>query len=434
MQKSTVFALSSGALPSGTAVIRISGPDAFDVFPVMVRKAPKPRYAQLCNVYHSQTSELIDRALAIVFQHGRSFTGENTVELHCHGGMATVEAVLSSLSKIDNFRPAEAGEFSRRAFEFGKLDLTELEGLSDLISAQTEGQRRLALAQSSGVLRELYDGWRSELIKLRAYIEAEFDFADEDDIPGSVSDQVWERVAVLKESIEDHLDDNRRGEIVREGYRVALVGPPNVGKSSLLNALTQRDVAIVTDQPGTTRDVIEVQLNIADQLVILSDTAGLRETDNVVEQEGIRRSYLKADEADLVLWLQASNQALVPCPYESAVRVWTKSDIAHANPEHDWIKSNTKDTDGLDDLLSFLKSRVSEHVVGQSDVLMSRTRHRSALRDVGIQLNQSLVPTTDHVVRSECLRLAAEALGRITGRIDVEDLLDVIFSEFCIGK
>ena len=434
MQKNTVFALSSGGLPSGTAVIRISGPDAFDVFPAMVRSVPKPRYAQLSDVFHCKTSELLDKALVIAFQHGRSFTGEDTVELHCHGGVATVEAVLSSLSELDNFRPAEAGEFSRRAFESGNLDLTELEGLSDLISAQTEGQRRLALAQSSGVLRELYDGWRSELIQQRAYVEAEFDFADEDDIPGSVSDQVWKRVATLKGAIDDHLDDNRRGEIVRDGFRIALIGPPNAGKSSLLNALAQRDVAIVTDQPGTTRDVVEVQLNLADQLVILSDTAGLRETSDVVEQEGIRRSYLKADEADLVLWLQASNQPLAPCPYDTAVPVWTKSDMAPPTPEHNWISSNTKNADGLDELLEYLKTCVSGQSVDQSDVLMSRARHRAALLDVSIRLNESLSANTDQVVRSECLRLAAESLGRITGRIDVEDLLDVIFSEFCIGK
>lgn len=434
MQKNTVFALSSGGLPSGTAVIRVSGPHALDVFPCMVRQVPKPRTAHLASVYHSQTSELLDKALIMVFQHGRSFTGEDTVELHCHGGLATVEAVLSSLSLIDHFRPAEAGEFSRRAFESGKLDLTELEGLSDLISAQTEGQRRLALAQSSGVLRKLYDGWRSELIQLRAYIEAEFDFSDEDDIPGSVSDQVWERVATLKSSIEDHLNDNRRGEIVREGFKIALIGPPNAGKSSLLNALAQRDVAIVTDQPGTTRDVVEVQLNLADHLVILSDTAGLRDTNDIVEQEGIRRSHLKADEADLVLWLQASDQPVAPCPYESAVAIWTKSDINAESDKEDWIAANTKTATGLDDILEFLKTRVADHTLDQSDVVMSRARHRTALFEVNSHLDESLSGTTDQVVRSECLRLAADALGRITGRIDVEDLLDVIFSEFCIGK
>ncbi len=434
MQDDTVFALSSGGLPSGTAVIRISGPHATRVFPTMVRTVPAPRHAQLSNIYHFQTSEVLDKALVILFEDGRSFTGESTVEFHCHGGPATVEAVLFSLSEMPNFRPAEAGEFSRRAFENGLLDLTELEGLSDLITAQTEGQRRLALAQSSGSLKSLYEGWRSELIQQRAYIEAEFDFVDEDDVPGSVSEQVWSRIFALKNTIENHLHDNRRGEIVRDGFKIALIGAPNAGKSSLLNALARRDVAIVTDQPGTTRDVVEVQLNLSDQLVILSDTAGLRETSDVVEQEGIRRTRLKADEADLILWLQASDQAIVDCLFDRATRIWTKSDLMPPPTEHVYIAINTMSSNGLDDLLHFLQAQLKEHKLDQSDVLMTRERHRVALLEVVENLGQSLSPSQDSVVRSEHLRLAAESLGRVTGRIDVEDLLDVIFSEFCIGK
>ena len=434
MQRSTVFALSSGGLPSGTAVIRISGPNAFDVFPSMVRQAPVSRTASLLKIYHSQTSELLDHAIVVTFEEGRSFTGEDTVELHCHGGVATVDAVLSSLSVMQYFKPAEAGEFSRRAFESGRMDLTELEGLSDLISAQTESQRRLALSQSSGALRELYEGWRSELIQLRAYIEAEFDFADEDDVPGSVSDQVWDRVSVLKSAIDDHLDDDRRGEIVRDGFKIALIGAPNAGKSSLLNALARRDVAIVSDQPGTTRDVVEVQLNLSDQLVIVSDTAGLRETDDDVESEGIRRSHLKAESADLILWLQASDDEVLSCPYETAIRVWTKSDIVSEKPSGSWISISTKSPDGLNDLFDCLNLMIRGDDIEHTEILMTRVRHRNFLIDVNAHLVSCLSHSNDQVIRSEDLRLAADALGRITGRIDVEDLLDVIFSEFCIGK
>ena len=434
MQKNTVFALSSGSLPSGTAVVRISGPSAFSLFPIIVRKQPVVRTATLVNIYHPSSSDVLDKGIVITFHKGHSFTGEDIVELHCHGGVATVDAVLSALSELPDFRPAEAGEFSRRAFESGKLDLTELEGLSDLIAAQTDGQRKLALAQSSGKLRKLYEGWREDLVRNRAFVEAEFDFSDEDDVPGSVSDQVWEKVRSLQKAIEDHLFDNRRGEIIREGFKIALLGPPNAGKSSLLNALAQRDVAIVTDQPGTTRDVIELQLNIADQLVIVSDTAGLRETDDIVEREGVKRSNLKAEEADLILWLQASDQPLSVCPFDHAVMVWTKSDIGLPDLRKNWLTINTNSNDGLSDLLAFLQKRLQSLVLSQTDIPMTRARHRTSLLEVTDELSRSLQNDLDGVVRSEHLRLAADALGRITGRIDVEDLLDVIFSEFCIGK
>ena len=434
MQKNTVFALSSGSLPSGTAVVRISGPSAFSLFPIIVRKQPVVRTATLVNIYHPSSFDVLDKGIVITFHKGHSFTGEDIVELHCHGGVATVDAVLSALSELPDFRPAEAGEFSRRAFESGKLDLTELEGLSDLIAAQTDGQRRLALAQSSGKLRKLYEGWREDLVRNRAFVEAEFDFSDEDDVPGSVSDQVWEKVRSLQKAIEDHLFDNRCGEIIREGFKIALLGPPNAGKSSLLNALAQRDVAIVTDQPGTTRDVIELQLNIADQLVIVSDTAGLRETDDIVEREGVKRSNLKAEEADLILWLQASDQPLSVCPFDHAVMVWTKSDIGLPDLRKNWLTINTNSNDGLTDLLAFLQKRLQSLVLSQTDIPMTRARHRTSLLEVTDELSRSLQNDLDGVVRSEHLRLAADALGRITGRIDVEDLLDVIFSEFCIGK
>ena len=434
MHESTIFALSSGGLPSGTAVIRISGSHAFDVFPIMVRQAPEPRRVSVTEIYDPDTNTVLDQAIVLLFDQGRSFTGENTVEFQCHGGVATVQAVLNSLSKLKHFRPAEAGEFSRRAFESGKLDLTELEGLSDLISAQTENQRRQAFNQSSGALRQLYEGWRSELIQQRAYIEAEFDFADEGDVPGSVSEQVWSRVGALLASIEGHLDDNRRGEIVRDGYQIALTGAPNAGKSSLLNALAERDVAIVTDQPGTTRDVLEVQLDIGGQLVILSDTAGLRETSDIVELEGIQRAQAAAVTADLILWLQAADANLSTCPYDDAVRVWTKSDLGKPSDDCDWITIHTQSEEGVSNLLEFLTSKLDSHTVDHSEVLMSRSRHRNSLMEVRDHLDRCLSGPDDHVVRSEHLRLAADALGKITGRIDVEDLLDVIFSEFCIGK
>lgn len=432
MSQSTIYALSSGSLPSGVAIIRISGPEAFSVFPGMVSRQPPARSAQLTRFFHPQTKEALDTGLVLTFPGPNSFTGEDCVELHCHGGAATVRVILDALSTIPGFEPAEAGAFSRRAFENGRLDLTELEGLSDLISAQTENQRRLALSQSGGALREIYDDWREKLIRNRALLEADIDFADEDDVPGSVADQVWDDIRDLSNNILDHLNDDRRGEIARDGFRIALLGPPNAGKSSLLNALAKRDVAIVTSVPGTTRDVLSVDLEISGQLVRVSDTAGLRESSDEIELEGMRRAMNEAREADLVLWLCPPDGDISKAPEESVI-AHSKSDLTAGSDDEDALAFNTISKDGLKPLLNFIRDRV-DVFGGVDDGTMTRARHRDILNQVADNLTQSLNDSTLLELRIESLRLASELLGRITGRVDVEDLLDVIFGEFCIGK
>ena len=433
--RTTIYAVSSGSLPSGVAVVRLSGAQVSQFLNSAVGRVPQERKASLFSIQHPQTGEKLDEALVVFFKGPHSFTGEDVAELHCHGGFATVNAVLDMLSVQEGFQPAEPGEFSRRAFENGKLDLTALEGLSDLISAQTDQQRKQALSQSTGQLRVLYDGWRSQLIRFRALIEAEFDFADEDDVPGSVSQSVWKGVRALLSQIQGHLDDQHRGELIRDGFKVVLAGPTNAGKSSLLNALAKRDVAIVTAQPGTTRDVITVQLDLDGYLVVISDTAGIRDARDLVEQEGIRRAKEAADKADLVFWLQPADQPLTKPDYESAKIVVSKSDLASFDPiPADALKISILADTGLEDLINFTVDQIRSKASQSDGAVMTRKRHRQALIQTTESLESSLMDGKPLELRAEDLRLAADALGRITGRIDVEDLLDVIFSEFCIGK
>ena len=427
----TIFALSSGALPSGVAIIRLSGCNAQAVAQKMCGFTPLAAKLRLADLCEPDSGMVLDRALVCGFVGPHSYTGEDVVEFHCHGGRATVASLLKVLARQEGCRLAEPGEFSRRAFENEKMDLTALEGLSDLIAADTEAQRKLALRQSGGDLRELYDGWRSELVRVRALIEAELDFSDEEDIPDSVSDQVWETVEGLVHSIGCHLDDGRAGEIVRDGYRIALLGPPNAGKSSLLNALTHRDVAIVTPIAGTTRDTIDVDLDISGYKVIVTDTAGLRATDDIIEQEGIRRAEKAALAADLVLWLHPPGQTeTTGCP-EGAVIVFTKSDLPEFETPSDKFREaliiNTIDAKGLDPLLALVADQVSNVSPQVSNSLVTRQRHRSSLTECVNCLSESLDKRSRLDVGSELLRQASDSLGRITGRVDVEDLLDVIF-------
>ncbi|AKI02908.1 small GTP-binding protein domain [Hoeflea sp. IMCC20628] len=363
--------------------------------------------------------------------------------MQIHGSRASIAAVLGALSGLEGFRPAEAGEYTRRAFENGRMDLTAVEGLSDLIRAETESQRRQALSQTDGSLQIMYDGWAKRLTHARAMIEAELDFSDEEDIPGSVADKIWPDMVLVAHEISQHLEKARHGEIVREGFRIALVGPPNVGKSSLLNALAGRDVAIVSESPGTTRDVIEVRLDIGGHLVVLQDTAGLRETENSVELEGIRRSRMTAENADLVLDIHDLSCIDTENPFpvgvnDKTVPVFSKLDLVGDDmlPTIDaGLAISSKSGMGLDELVAKISGRLSILDLDSGEGLPSRERHVSLLqrcrKELGLALDDAAAPIE---VRSEHLRFAATALGRITGRIDVEDLLGVIFSEFCVGK
>ena len=435
----TVFALSSGPPPAGVAVVRLSGPAVRFGLETLIDSIPEPRRAMLRSI-KGRDGSIIDRGLVLFFPGPASFTGEDAAELHLHGGRAVVAAVLAALGVLPGFRPAEPGEFTRRAFVNERLDLTQVEGLADLVFAETEAQRRQALRQADGGLGRLYDGWREGLIRARALIEAELDFPDEDDVPGSVSVHVWDDVAALEKVMVNHLSD-RRGERLRDGAEIVVLGPPNAGKSSLVNAIARRDVAIVTPEPGTTRDLIEVRLDLGGYPVTLVDTAGLREAEGVVEREGIRRAEARAAGADLVLWLVDATRPAAPTPLPGGVTVATKIDLVDSDVERsrlagrfDHLVSSTTGA-GIDVLLDDLTGRIAADLAPAESPLVTRQRHRTALASCLEAIRAALSDDSRPLeLRAEDLRRAGDALGRITGRIDVEDLLDVIFRDFCIGK
>lgn len=440
-EQDTIYALSSGSLPSGVAIIRISGTRTRFALETLCLEVPEPRVAVLRTI-RDRNDLVIDKALVLFFPNPRSFTGEDCAEIHLHGGRAVVSACFSALSVLDGFRTAEAGEFTKRAFDNGKIDLTEAEGLADLISAETEMQRKLAIQQSDGVLKDLYEGWAGRILRSRALIEAELDFSDEDDIPGSVSDQVWSDVSQLSEEISKHLAKSRAGEITRSGFSIVIAGAPNAGKSSLLNVLAGRDVAIVSDERGTTRDVLEVRLDLGGHLVIIKDTAGIHATENKIEQEGIRRAQRELEMADLVLHLidpseiDKSGVKALNLVHNRILNIETKSDIEHStkNKVID-LSISTKTLDGIDDLLEEIKKLLSQSAPSDDFVVPTRQRHIDLLVGTGSELLiASDLICSPIEIRSEHLRIAQEKLGKITGRSDVEDLLGVIFSEFCVGK
>jgi tRNA modification GTPase len=429
----TIFALSSGPPPAGIAVVRMSGPDVRFGLETLAGFVPEPRVAVL-RPLKAADGGLIDQSIVLFFPGPGSFTGEDVAELQVHGGRAVVAAVLSALSALPGFRPAEAGEFTRRALANERIDLTQVEGLADLIAAETEAQRRQAVAQAGGALGALAEAWRQRLVRARALIEAELDFPDEEDIPGAVSVQAWDIVAGLEKEIVNHLAD-QRGERVRDGFEVVILGPPNVGKSSLLNAIAQRDVAIVTPEAGTTRDLIEVRLDLGGYAVTLVDTAGLRETESAVEQEGIRRAEERARAADLVLWLSDGSGRMAEAPLPDAIRVRNKIDLTPGSDDGTGeIGVSAKTGQGIAELLAMVTERVAGLTPGTETPLITRARHRAALESCRGAMVAALNHALPLELRAEELRHAGDALGRITGKIDVEDMLDVIFRDFCIGK
>jgi tRNA modification GTPase len=408
---------------------------------MMARRIPEPRRAVLAKIRDPVSLEEIDSGLALWFPGPRSETGEDMAELQLHGGRAVVAATLSSLGRLEGFRPAEPGEFTRRAFENGRLDLTEVEGLADLIAAETEAQRRQAHRQLTGWLSGRAETWRGRLVQALAQVEARIDFVDEADVPEDLIGPALEIVRGLRDEIASALADGGRGERVRDGLVIAIAGPPNAGKSSLLNRIAQREAAIVTPFAGTTRDAIEVHLDLAGYPVTIVDTAGIRDTDDPVEQEGIRRARARAAGADLVLWVV---DATAPSegPREGTKGVWivrNKIDLFDsgvqrspaADPTTFLVSAMTGD--GLDQLIRAVVDYVGANW-GPGDVLITRERHRLALRQTGDALSRALEQAVREDLLAEELRLAARALGKLTGRVDVEDVLDVIFREFCIGK
>jgi tRNA modification GTPase len=376
----------------------------------------------------------------LFFSGPASFTGEDSAELHAHGGKAVVAALLDALCAIDGVRLAEAGEFTRRAFLNGKVDLLEAEALADLVSAETEAQRRFAVLNSHGEHKELYAGWRRRLIHARAMIEAEMDFSDEADVPGSVADQIWADIGRMSGEIRGHIAGFRRAEIIRDGFDVVILGAPNAGKSSLLNALAKRDAAIVTDEPGTTRDLIEVSLDLDGRKVRVTDTAGLREGGGTVETIGIEKAIARGRAADLVLLLEdmANPSPVVELPEGLTVlRVGTKYDLLPSASEFSGydLSISAATGYGLDKLLQEISDR-AEAALGQSvDLIPWRGRHVALLSEALKFLESARsAEQAGYELRAEDLRLASERIGRISGAVDVEDLLDVVFSQFCIGK
>lgn len=434
----TIFALSSGAPPSGVSVVRVSGPQTRLILEDLIGMVPLPRSAAYRTI-RTRNGLTIDAGLILFFPGPASFTGEDSAEFQVHGSRAVISALLRELASFQQTRLATEGEFSRRAFENGKVDLIEVEGLADLIAAETEMQHRLALEQSSGGLSRLYDSWAEQIMRSRALIEAELDFPDEDDVPGSVSDQVWTSLTELRREIDDHLSRAEMGEIVRDGFKVVIAGAPNAGKSSLMNWFAQRDVAIVTDIAGTTRDVLHVDINLNGYLVKLYDTAGLRDTADIVEQEGIKRAQVALTNADLVLFLADMGSALSMDPADlerasSHVIVGTKRDLYPSAKSYK-LQISTKTGEGLPELRDYVSSVIQQKFGGLSLSAPTRERHKDSLSKCLIALSAAIDETEQSLeIRAESLRLAGEHLGRITGRVDVEDLLGVIFSEFCIGK
>jgi tRNA modification GTPase len=429
----TIFALASAAGRAGVAVIRVSGPKADESLRVLTRKhLPLERTAALRTLFDHTNGNQIDVALVLRFAAPNSYTGEDVVEFQVHGGRAVTMALLSVLGEIPGCRPAEPGEFTRRAVQNGRLDLTQAEAIADLVDAETEAQRRQAFRQYDGRLAALYEDWRARLIRAAAWIEAGIDFADED-IPAEASQKSRASLQALAREIRTHLNDGRRGEIVREGLHVAVIGAPNAGKSSLVNILAGRDVAIVSETPGTTRDVIEVRLDLLGYPVILADTAGLRESADAIEQEGVRRARARAEAADLrLLVVDGAADTSAAGVTDADIVVWNKADLT-GSPGHDGLRVSAKTGEGLDDLIKALANYAANRLSDSGSPLLTRTRHRKALEAAHTALIAAL-ETEEVELAAEHVQVALQAVGRITGRVDLDELLDVVFRDFCIGK
>ncbi|XP_072011785.1 tRNA modification GTPase GTPBP3, mitochondrial isoform X2 [Engystomops pustulosus] len=466
--RDTIFALSSGRGKCGVAVIRTSGPASQEALHLLTkwRSLPPPRQVKLASILCPKSGELLDKGLVVWFSGPHSFTGEDCCEYHVHGGPAVVNGILQALGCLKMLRPADPGEFTKRAFQNGKLDLTEVEGLGDLIHAETEVQRRQALRQMSGELGQLYQTWSQQMIRALAHIEAFIDFSEDDNVEEHVILAVDEVVVTLMRGLEEHLKDNRRGERLREGVQVVLTGATNAGKSSLMNVISQKPTAIVSSIPGTTRDVVEATLNIGGYPIILSDTAGLRESEDPIEKEGVRRAKARIGDADILVavidvsdgllsqeMILANLQNLYPSLQEDGPRsiivALNKVDLLsqerivnleklcqeHRLPTLCLMSCHTGE--GISNFLRILRDHL-EAICGdplQGAPTITQTRHRhhlteclDALRRYNVHRQQDLV------LSAEELRIAHRHLGVITGRVNAEEILDIIFSDFCIGK
>jgi tRNA modification GTPase len=459
--RSTIFALSSGRPPAAIAVVRVSGSQARIALERLIGRVPAPRQAALARVHDPASGEAIDVALALWFPAPHSETGEDVAELQLHGGQAVIAGVLKALATIEGCRLAEPGEFTRRAFENGKLDLTAVEGLGDLIFAETPAQRRQAFRQLKGLIGDRAEAWRRRLIDALALVEARIDFSDEADVPENLIAPAAEIARSLRDEIALALADGHRGERLRDGLVVAIAGPPNAGKSTLFNRLAQREAAIVSPYAGTTRDVIEVHLDLDGFPMTILDTAGIRDSADPVEQEGVRRARARAAEADLVLWVtdvSAEGRTCGPVPkFSDHAPHWVignKIDLMKRHTparatggarqvskknEHEFTFSlSATEGEGVDTLFGALGQFASDYFAGGETAVVTRARHRRALEETVAALERAVGETAIVTPREELiaeeLRAATSALGRLTGRVDVEDVLDKIFRDFCVGK
>ena len=432
----TIFALSTANGIAGLAVVRVSGHLALTALKTISRKSHfDPNVLTRTSFYDSENGNLIDRGLAVYFAKPKSFTGEDVVEFHIHGGRATVDLLLKTLSGINQLRLAEPGEFSKRAFINNKMDLTAIEAMGDLINAQTELQHNQALSQMDGSLNKLYLSWRKSLIELVAYLEADIDFAEED-IPDDVLKNINEKIEKLLVEMNEHINQRNQGEILRDGYRVAIVGTPNVGKSSLINLLANRDVAIVSDREGTTRDALEVRLNIVGFPVVFTDTAGLRQTSDEIEKKGIEITQKKIDEANLVIELFDDPTKLNF--HDERLTILNKCDLHNKeNKIYDRaINISVTTGDGIDHLIKQISDKVSNNFGSYSDTIPTKTRYILGVQNsIQSLLNAKTIDLKNNSeLMVEELRLAIQEIGKITGHVDVEEYLEVIFKDFCIGK
>ena len=447
-REQTIFALSSGRPPSAIALVRISGSQAGLVLTALAGKIPAPRMATRA-LLRDRAQQPVDDAVVLWFPGPASATGEDVAEFHVHGGRAVLAALFTALAAFENIRAAEPGEFTRRAFENGKLDLTEAEGLDDLIHADTDRQRRQALRQLKGLLGDRARDWRAQIIEASALIEAGIDFSDEADVPAELIAPALLKIQALLAEIEEVLAAQGRSERLRDGLVVAIAGPPNVGKSTLMNYLARREVAIVSPHAGTTRDIIEVQLDLDGYPVTVIDTAGIRETDDPVEQEGVRRARARAAEADLVLWLADAQPEKILS--EGTAPVWlvrnkidldagqTVGGLPTPRPGQGdaaaEFRISASRGDGMLELIAAVVGFAHDCFGSDDGGMIGRARQRKLLQETAASLRRSIeIVGSGEELAAEELRAAAYALGRLLGRVDVEDILDVIFREFCIGK
>ena len=442
-----IYALSSGPGISGVAVIRVSGKETSDVIRLLTGKEPpEPRKACLRKVNKINTSEPIDEGIIIWFPGPQSYTGEDMAEIQVHGSKAVIDALHSSISKIKNCRLAEPGEFTKLAFQNGKINLLKAESIGDLISAETEIQRQQALKIMLGKHSEKYNSWRNKLLKILSNLEAKIDFPD-DDLPKNILKNIKIESNSIKNEIKKVLDDQKVGERIREGFRIAILGPTNAGKSSLLNYLSRRDAAIVSETAGTTRDVIETHLNINGYPVVLSDTAGIREAKDEIEKKGIKLALKKAENADLnIVVIEPKNahftgvlKGLVNS--SKTILIVNKSDLGVEKITEDFKKFNPiyislKKEKNLDELISVIKNKLKNQFLSTEDTIITRERHRQNLIHCLSYLEafESKNKVEEYDKAAEDLRLATRSLGMIVGKVDVEEILGSIFNDFCIGK